>query len=279
MAEQRTRQSTEIAIVEHGEVPGEAVAYARKRLGSLIDHIAEPVLYSRVKLTQAADPARDRPSVAEVTVDVNGDLVRAHVAGHSMLEAIDLVRGRLHDQLEHRHERERTRHRRPAASGPGEWRHGDRPTQRPRHFDRPAEDRQLLQHKTYVIEEITPDEAAFDMEQLDYDFYLFRDLATGGDTLIERADAGSYRLTRAGDAVTDPGPTAIAVTVADRAWRREEVARVLAPSGAGVPCTLAGEGPPGLIGPLSPGRAPVVSSSTVMPTPGRRAARRLRLRA
>ena len=215
MAEQGTRSTTAVAIVEHGDVPAEAVDYARKRLGSAVETIAEPVLYTRVKLTQAADPARDRPSVAQVTVDVNGDLVRAHVAGHTMLEAIDLLRGRLHDQLEHRHERQRTRHRRPEASAPGEWRHGDRPTERPHHFDRPVDDRRLLQHKSYVIDEVTPDEAAFDMEQLDFDFFLFRELATGEDALIERTGDGAYRLTRVDGSGADPGPTAVEMTVAE----------------------------------------------------------------
>ncbi len=214
MAEQRTGQFTEISVVEHGEIPGEAGPYARKRLGSVVENIADPVLYTRVKLTQSTDPARDRPAVAQVTVDVNGDLVRAHVAGHTMLEAIDLLRGRLTDQLEHRHERQRTRHRRPEASAPGEWRHGDRPTERPRHFDRPVDERRLLQHKSYVIDEVTPDEAAFDLEQLDFDFYLFRELATGQDALIERTGDGAYRLTRLDGSATDPGPTAVALTVA-----------------------------------------------------------------
>ncbi len=215
MTEAGSPSTTEIGIVERGDVPGEAVAYARRRLESVIDQIADPVLYARVKLTQAPDPARDRPAVAQVTVDINGDLVRAHVAGHTMLEAIDLLRGRLNAQLEHRHERQKTRHRRPEDSGPGEWRHGDRPTERPRHFDRPVDERQLVQHKSYVIDDVTPDEAAFDMEQLDFDFYLFRELATGQDALIERTEDGGYRLNRADGSTTDPGPTAIALSVAE----------------------------------------------------------------
>ncbi len=217
MTQERTQEFTEISVVEHGEIPGEAGPYARKRLGSVVGAISEPVLHTRVKLTQAPDPARDRPAEAEITVDVNGDLVRAHVAGHTMLEAIDLLRGRLTDQLEHRHERQRTRHRRPETSVPGEWRHGDRPTERPRHFERPVDERRLLQHKSYVIEEVTADEAAFDMEQLDFDFFLFRELGTGQEALIERTGGGAYRLTRLDGAATDPGPTAIEVTVAGQA--------------------------------------------------------------
>ena len=42
-----------MTVMTRGEVPDESVAYATRRLGSLIGHIAEPVLLARVKLTHA----------------------------------------------------------------------------------------------------------------------------------------------------------------------------------------------------------------------------------
>lgn len=42
---------------------------------------------------------------------------------------------------------------------------------------------------------MTPHEAAFEMEQLDHDFYLFRELVTGLVAVIAREGDG-YRLTR-----------------------------------------------------------------------------------
>jgi hypothetical protein len=67
-------------------------------------------------------------------------------------------------------------------------------------------------HKTFVASELTPDEAAFDMDQLDFDFYLFRDLASGGDALLERVPDGSYRLTRLRPAPNGAGPTSVKLT-------------------------------------------------------------------
>jgi hypothetical protein len=96
---------------------------------------------------------------------------------------------------------------------PGEWRHGDRASERPRYFPRPAEDRQLVRHKTFSVDELTPDEAVFDMEQLDYDFHLFCDLASGADSVVERLEDGSYRLTRPAPADVDPGPFATSIEV------------------------------------------------------------------
>ncbi len=202
-----------LAVSTTGEVGEEVKDRAREAVRGVVGMVGEPVLSARVKLTWEPDPARPRPAIAQAALDVNGDLVRAESASRSMAEAIDLLVVRLHDQLEHRARRREHLHRREATHPPGEWQHGDLPTSRPPYFDRPVEDRRLVAHKTFAVNEITPDEAAFDMEQLDYDFYLFCDLASGADSVIERADGG-YRLTRIGVAA-EIGPTAAPVEVSD----------------------------------------------------------------
>jgi hypothetical protein len=121
----------------------------------------------------------------------------------------------LRDKLEHRAQHRQALRKRPGTSPPGEWRHDDPRTQRPDYFDRPADERELLRHKTYAADELTPDAAAFDMDQLDFDFYLFRDLASGEDVLLEHTTADSYRLTRLHPAPVDTGPTAVVLEVAE----------------------------------------------------------------
>ncbi|HXX90073.1 MAG TPA: HPF/RaiA family ribosome-associated protein [Acidimicrobiales bacterium] len=185
-----------IVLVTWGDVGEEDKRYASERILALAEHIGQPILFARVKLARAPDPARVRPAMAQVTLDVNGEPVRAHVAAHTIHEAVDLVQRRLRDRLEHV-----ASHRAPVRElgvppEPGEWRHGDRATERPTYFPRPVEDRQLVRHKTFSMDELTPDEAVYDMEQLDYDFHLFSDLATGSDSVIERLEGGKYRLTR-----------------------------------------------------------------------------------
>jgi hypothetical protein len=51
------------------------------------------------------------------------------------------------------------------------------------------------------------------MDQLDYDFHLFHDLATGADSVLERLPGTKYRLTRLHPMPVEPVPTAISVTV------------------------------------------------------------------
>ena len=187
--------TTELSVLTRGDVSEDAVTRAVDRIGTVIDAVGAPVLFGRIKLARAADPARDRPALAQVALDVNGAMVRAHVAAHTLDEAADLVQQRLRHRLEHRAEHREATRTRSGQSVAGSWRHGDLPTHRPDFFDRPPEDRRLVRHKSFAVDELTEDEAAFDMEQLDFDFYLFRDLGTHEDMVIERRPDGSYRLT------------------------------------------------------------------------------------
>ena len=77
--------------------------------------------------------------------------------------------------------------------GPGEWRHGSVPSERPEHFVRPVEDREIVRHKSFTVGQQTIDEAVFDLETLDHDFFLFRDERTGADAVVWRLD-GHYAL-------------------------------------------------------------------------------------
>ena len=203
----------QVAVMAKGDVGEDAKAHAERMILQVIERLKEPVLFARLKLVREPDPARLRPVRAQVTLDVDGDVVRAQAAAASVPEATDMVVRRLHDRLEHRARRRESLHRSDALAEPGEWRHGDLPTVRPAYFDRPVEDRQLVRHKTLAIGELTPDEAVFDMEQLDYDFYLYCDLASGSDAIVERVDHGSYRLTRSPTSGINPGPTAARIEV------------------------------------------------------------------
>ncbi len=202
-----------VALQAAGRVGEGAKARALKVVGRVVDRVEEPVLFARVKLAVEPDPARARPARAEATLDVDGDLVRAHVASRSLTEAIDLLEHRLRDQLEHRARRREHLHRADGLAHDGEWLHGDVAPSRPPYFDRPVEDRQLVRHKTFAVGELTCDEAIFDMNLLDYDFYLFVDLPSGTDSVVERLGDGTYQVTRVELSDVDLGPTAEPVTL------------------------------------------------------------------
>lgn len=198
----------QIESLVRGEVPANAVEYALKRIGRLAELIDEPILFARVTLTHAGDPARQRPELAQAFLDVNGEAVRAQVAAGSMLEAIDLLQEHLRDKIQHRNARREALQRWSGQAEVREWRHGDVASKRPEYFDRPVDERKLVRLKSFATEELTPDEAIFDMEQLGYDFYLFRDLASGIDCVVERGTKDQYLLTPLEAFGADIGPNA-----------------------------------------------------------------------
>jgi RNA polymerase-binding transcription factor DksA/ribosome-associated translation inhibitor RaiA len=173
-----------------------AASYAERKVRRVMEVVDEPILHARVKLTVAPDPAVERPARVQATLDVNGQLVRAQVAAHTLHEAVDLLEQRLRARFERRADQERTLHRRGAAAELGEWRHGQVPADRPAWYDRPPDEREVVRRKTFALDELTLDEAVFDMEMLDLDFYLFRELATGGDAVLHRLTDGRFGLRR-----------------------------------------------------------------------------------
>lgn len=205
-----------LSLYTSGSVGEEAKVQAQQVVVRVVAALEEHVLFARVKLVWEPDPARPRPARAEAMLDLNGEPLRAHATARTMAEAVDALEYRLRVQLEHRARRRDHLHRSEGIARPGEWRHADLSPGRSPYFDRPAEERQLLRHKTFAIGELTSDEAIFDMVQLDYDFYLFVDLASGIDSLVERTDDGTYRVTRLRPSAIELGPTAQPVELSDR---------------------------------------------------------------
>jgi hypothetical protein len=73
---------------------------ARRRVTGVLRHVGEPVLFARVMLTMAADPAVERPATAWAMVSVNGRLVRASGTGPTMHDAIGQLAARLRIRLD-----------------------------------------------------------------------------------------------------------------------------------------------------------------------------------
>jgi len=201
-------------LITDGDVLDADVDYVWRRLLPVVEKLDEPIHLVRVKLGMA-EIGRPLRATAQVLVDVHGDLVRAHVAAETMSEAIDRLKDRLVDRLDHRAERRKYRRRLPETAEPGQWRRGVRAVPRPAFYDRPPEEREIVRRKTYALDAMSPDEAIFDMEQLDHDFYLFQDVTNDSDALVARQDDGSYLLMRLGDGNADPGPSAFDIVVSD----------------------------------------------------------------
>jgi ribosome-associated translation inhibitor RaiA len=94
-------QAVEIQTHTRGTVSAGAVHLAVQRIHSLLRLAPGPVLFARVNLTMAADPAVSQPATAQVNLDLNGRVIRARAAGETMRVAIERMRARLRARLEH----------------------------------------------------------------------------------------------------------------------------------------------------------------------------------
>ena len=76
--------------------------------------------------------------------------------------------------------------------GRHEWRHESEPTHRPSYFPRPEDERQIIRRKSFTLPTSTVDEAALQMDLLDYDFTCSK--GTNTDSVLYRAGPTGYPL-------------------------------------------------------------------------------------
>jgi len=197
MATAKRTVSTAVDVTVRGDVPADAVQYAEAKIARVMDYTDEQVLRAAVVLSLSTDPAVLRRARAEGSLTLRGTVVRAHAAAEEVVGAVDLLEGRLRRTLLQHKDRARTRSRWIGLAGEGAWRHGDLPTTRQASFPRPPEERQVLRRKTFAVEPLTLDEAAYEMDLLGHDFYLFTEEQGGGDAVVFRDEAACRVSTEA----------------------------------------------------------------------------------
>jgi ribosome-associated translation inhibitor RaiA len=194
MSRRQSPTSVDIRVAATPHVPARVVGYARDKIGTLFHLAPAPVLSARVRISRYGDPAVQHRVVAQANLDVNGRLVRAQATGDSAEEAIDRLQERLRTRLDRVGEDWEHRRGGMPSIEPHEWRHQSEPAHRHGWYPRAADEREILRRKCFTRHRRTIDEAAWDMDLLDYDFYLFTESGTGQDSVLYRAGATGYRL-------------------------------------------------------------------------------------
>ncbi len=203
---------TAVRVGTHGRVPDGSADLAAAKVSALLRVASEPVLSARVTLAVAADPAVERPAIAQATVDVNGRIVRAQAAGPTMRAAIEQMAYRLRARLGQAARNWAARRGAMPVDLPGEWRHQSVPARRASYFPRPGDRREVIRRASYAARPETPAEAVAELDLLDYDFHLFTERSTGQDSVIYRTPDG-YRLAMARPKPGRLGPLPDSVTV------------------------------------------------------------------
>lgn len=185
-----------IAVTVRGRLPERARSDLAGMLALLGRRVGRPLLHARASLEQLPDPALERPVVAKAQLDLGGRIVRAGISSATVAEAIDLLETRLRKAVLAIAEREETARHEGRRARPGEWRHGDVPTERPAWYDRPPEERRLLRRKSFAAGPMTPEEAEWEMRVLGHDFHLFPDVSSGADAVLHLSEDGTIGLKR-----------------------------------------------------------------------------------
>lgn len=205
-------KTASVRVETHGSAPEGSSDLAAARVGAQLRVAAEPVLSARVMLTMSADPAVACPAVAQVTVDMNGRIVRAQAAGQTMRAAIEGMEARLRVRLDRAARNWAALRGTVPASEPGEWRHQSIPAHRPPYFPRPGAEREVIPRVSYAASPETPEQALAELDLLDYDFHLFTERSTGEDSAIYRT-ADGCRLAMAHPKAGRLGPVPDPMTV------------------------------------------------------------------
>ncbi|NNE73202.1 MAG: HPF/RaiA family ribosome-associated protein [Acidimicrobiales bacterium] len=185
-----------------GQVSRQVLERAEERLHRVADHCREPITKVDLRITEEK-PLRGEPRVrAEATFEVTHGPVRAREHATTVEEAVDGMIERLRrrvDQHESRlHRIGKQRH--DGVATEGSWHHGD-VAATPRHpVPVPDGSATVIRRKSFAPAPMSVDEAAFDLDILDHDFYLFQEISSDETALISRAGDGRFNLQIPADA-------------------------------------------------------------------------------
>ena len=152
------------------------------------------------------NPRIPEPAVVEVTARTKGHHIRAEGAAADHRDAIDVALTRFERQLARYKARLVDRRKRgqpvpTSANGPAptvaETRTGE---SRPEAATRPGEQPRIVRRKSFELSPMLPEDAAWQLELLGHDFYLFTNAANGQCAVVYRRRDGELGLIEAADA-------------------------------------------------------------------------------
>ncbi len=154
--------------------------YVEEKMGKA-ERYSKHILEMNIELSVAKNPRIKNNQQVSVTASVNGLMLRAEEASVNMYAAIDLVADKLERQLK-KYERKRNNHQQVktsvAMSGPLD----------PAVLDNHESGSRRVRNERLAIKPMSPEEAAAQMDLLDYNFLLFKNQDNQALNIIYRLD-------------------------------------------------------------------------------------------
>ena len=181
-------------VGRHVEVTEALKIYLDKKLARL-DRYAQQIVDAKVVLSVEHSPhVRDWAEV-EIQLNVPGGMVRVEESDPDMYAAIDKSVDRLEHQLKRYKQRHWSRKNGMTVPAPEPVPMGGPMLDEEGEADLPP---QIVRFKRFALRPMTPEDAAFEMEALGHDFYMFRSSETEEVNVIYRRRDGNYGLLEPG---------------------------------------------------------------------------------
>lgn len=172
---------------KNGTVPGSLKQYAEKRVKKLERY------FHNIQAVEIAQATERGQHIIELNMEGDGVFLRSEERCNDLHTAVDNAVEKMERQLKRFKTRLRDGHRRPhpakegvmeGSTGPALSEEAEEETQTPR----------IVRRKVFVIEPMSSEEAARQMELVDHDFFLFLNEDTGQMNVLYRRRDGNYGL-------------------------------------------------------------------------------------
>lgn len=166
--------------------------YVNQKIEKAVSHFQTMITEIDVHLSVARNPRINSKQVAEVTVYVNGAVVRAEEGCESLYASIDMVADKIARQLRKYKEKRREKQQ-PAVKTTEAL--SDQPVVSDLLKDREPElPPQVVRTKYFAMPPMTVQEALEHLELVDHDFYVFRNVETGEINVAYERNHGGYGI-------------------------------------------------------------------------------------
>jgi putative sigma-54 modulation protein len=168
--------------------------YVQHKIEKAVNHFDRITTEVDVNLSVAKNPRITSPQSAEVTIYANGTTIRAQEASENLYASIDLVADKIARQL--RKYKERTFSKKNTA----DFKYQedeleldlellDRDFNSERASNLPPE---IIRTKYFTMSPMTTEEALAQLQFVDHDFYMFRNIETGELNVVYRRHHGGF---------------------------------------------------------------------------------------
>jgi len=166
--------------------------YVTAKMEKAVNHFQNLITEVDVSLSVARNPRITSKQTAEVTIYVNGSVVRAEESSENLYASVDLVADKIARKLRKYKEK---RHEKNHASVKTAEALGDQPLVGNVLPDREPElPPQVLRTKYFAMPPMTVQDALEQLEMVDHDFYMFLNAETGEINVVYERNHGGYGL-------------------------------------------------------------------------------------